>query len=243
MEEVEALGLGLRFDNRSSIEDGVGIDPTIFCSNELAFPFTPNDRAIPANSNFHPSVQQRWQDCSWYRPPSLTPFASGLGDSSPLHAGSLAVGQSVRFAADAKKPENSTSIQIESGASYTINVSPLQVWQDAQISSSAAGWKIVKSDDGAEWSIEGLETQKIPFVVGKVYQLSKGISRMSEAEWMELIVEIKGEDPGERYRLGTDFKVEFTATTSGELIAYANDAPGFYQNNQGWIFATIERTK
>ena len=238
MAEVEALGLGLSFDNRSSIEDGVGIDATIFCSNELAFPYTPNDRAIPAHSNFHPSVRQRWQDCAWYRPKSLTLFASELGESPPLHAGSLTVGQNVRFAVQAKEPENHTEIQIEGGATYTINVSPLQVWQDAQISSSAAGWKIVKSDDDGEWSIEGLETQKIPFALGKFYQLSKGISRVAEAEWMELIVEIEGE----KYRIGSDLRVEFTAITSGELIAYANDAPGFYQNNQGWIFATIERT-
>jgi uncharacterized protein (DUF2235 family) len=240
MAEVEAMGLGLSFDRRK-IEDGVGTDPTIFCSTELGFPFTPNNRAIPATSTLHPSVGQRWQDCSWYRPKSLAPFASSLGDSPSVPGGSLTVGQSIRFAVEAKEPENRTSIQIEKGATYTINVSPLQVWQDAQISSSAAGWKIVKSEDDGEWSIEGLETQKIPLVQRKFLQLSKGVSRMPAAEWMELIVEIKGEDVAERYRIGSHLRVEFTATTSGELVAYANDAPGFYQNNQGWIFAMIER--
>jgi uncharacterized protein (DUF2235 family) len=241
MAEVEAMGLGLSFDRRK-IEDGVGTDPTIFCSTELGFPFTPNNRAIPATSTLHPSVGQRWQDCSWYRPKSLAPFASSLGDSPSVPGGSLTVGQSIRFAVEAKEPENRTSIQIEKGATYTINVSPLQVWQDAQISSSAAGWKIVKSEDDGEWSIEGLEQQKISLVQRKFLQLSKGVSRMPAAEWMELIVEIKDEDVAERYRIGSHLRVEFTATTSGELVAYANDAPGFYQNNQGWIFATIERT-
>jgi uncharacterized protein (DUF2235 family) len=240
MEEVEATGLGLSLDRRK-IEDGVGTDPTIFCSTELGFPFTPNDRAIPATSNLHPSVQQRWQACAWYRPKSLARFASGLGDSPPVWGGALTVGQSVRFAVEAKEPENRTSIQIEQGATYVINVSPLQVWQDAQISSSVAGWKIVKSATDGKWRIEGLEPRKISLVRRKFLQLSKGVSRMPAAEWMELIVEIKGEDLTEKYRISSDFRVEFTATTSGELVAYANDAPLFYQNNQGWIFATIER--
>jgi hypothetical protein len=168
---------------------------------------------------------------------------AATGSTPRLKAGACAPpsGQSIRFAVEAKEPENRTSIQIEKGATYTINVSPLQVWQDAQISSSAAGWKIVKAEDDGEWSIEGLETKKIPLVQRKFLQLSEGVSRMPAAEWMELIVEIKGEDVAERYRIGSHLRVEFTATTSGELVAYANDAPGFYQNNQGWIFAMIER--
>jgi len=239
MEEVEALQLGLSFD-RSKIEDGVQTGSTIFFSNDLTFPFTPHDRIIPTTDDLHPSVHQRWQACSWYRPKPLNaePFKSQLGNSpDPVPTGILAVGQQSQFVVMAQNPENRTSVLIEKGGTYTISASPLQVWQDAQISCTAAGWKIVKSDDDNNWSIQSMETQNIPTALGKFYQLSKNLSRASEAEWMELVVEIEGE----KHRIGLDLSVNFIAATSGELIAYANDAPGFYQNNQGWIFANITR--
>jgi hypothetical protein len=244
IEEVEALNLGLSF-NLPKIEDGVHTDSSIFFSNDLAFPFTsyarkiPNNQNIPANKILHTSVQQRWQTCPWYRPKPLELFTSQLGESRNLKlAEPLAVGQTAPFVVIAQKPENHTSIQIEEGGTYTISVRPTQVWQDDQISCTAAGWKITKVGDDNDWVIQAIETQEISAVLGKFYQISKNLSQLAEAEWMELLVRIEDK----RYRVGPDLSVEFTSVTSGELIACANDAPGFYQNNQGWIFATITRT-
>jgi uncharacterized protein (DUF2235 family) len=241
MEEVKALPLGLSFDV-AKIEDGVQTDPTIFFANDHSFLFTPHDRQILATETLHPSVQQRWQACPWYRPKTLTsePFQSQLGNSPDLSSvGILAVGKKARFAVMAQESENLTSILIEKGGTYAISVSSMQVWQDAQISSTAVGWKIARSDDNDhEWIIQSIETQKISTALAKVYQLSKNLSRVPKAEWMELVVEIAGE----KYRIGSDLSVSFTAATGGELIAYANDASTLYQNNQGWIFATITRT-
>jgi hypothetical protein len=58
-------------------------------------------------------------------------------------------------------------------------VSPTQVWQDAQISAAAAGWKAIKFDDN-EWSIQAIETKKIPIAAGIFYELSKNLSRVPE---------------------------------------------------------------
>jgi Uncharacterized alpha/beta hydrolase domain (DUF2235) len=244
IEEVEALNLGLSF-NLPKIEDGVHIDSSIFFSHDLAFPFTPHnrkiphDRNIPASKILHPSVEQRWQTCPWYRPQPLESFASQLGESHNFNLTEpLAVGQTASFVVMAQKSENHTSVQIEEGGTYTICVSPTQVWQDAQISCTAAGWKITKVGDDNDWIIQAIETQEISAVLGKFYQLSKNLSRVPEAEWMELVIEIEDK----KYLIGSNLSVEFIAKSSSELTAYANDAPGFYQNNQGWIFASITRT-
>jgi uncharacterized protein (DUF2235 family) len=239
MEEVEALNLGLNFEP-TKIEDGVQTDPTIFFSNDLTFPFTSKNRKVTATDTLHPSVQQRWRACPWYRPEFLDtePFKSQLGESPNITpVGLLIAGQKAQFVVMAKEIQNRTSIEIENGGTYNISVSPTQVWQDAQISSLASGWQVTKSDDD-NWSIQGLETQKIPAAFGKFYHLSKNLTREPKAEWMELVVEIEGE----KHRIGHELSVTFTATTSGELIAYANDVPEFYKNNQGWIFASIHRT-
>jgi uncharacterized protein (DUF2235 family) len=233
MEEIEALQLGLSFD-LPKIEDGVQTDASIFFSLASGSSF---DRKIPTTDAFHPSVQQRWLVCPWYRPEPLEPFKSRLGDSpAPAPAEILEIDRQAQFVVMAKEPENRTSVLIEKGGTYTVSVSPVQVWQDAQISATAAGWKVVKSDDN-EWSIQAIKTQEIPAAIGKFYELSKSLSRVPEAEWMELVVEVAGE----KYRVGADLSVSFTAVTGGEAIAYANDATGFYQNNQGWVFATITR--
>jgi uncharacterized protein (DUF2235 family) len=241
MDEVEALNLGLKF-NRSQIEDGVETDPSIFFPNNLAFPYTLNDRKILNTDPLHSSVDQRWQTCDWYRPKSLKSisFKPKLSESSQLTADrSLAVGQKVEFVVMAQEFETDTSIIIENGASYTIRVSPRQVWQQAQICSNAAGWTIERSDRG--WHIRAMEIKKISDLQKIFYQLSQNLTRLPQAEWMELLFEIAGE----KYRidlLDHALSLNFNATTSGKLIAYANDVPGFHQNNQGWIFATITRT-
>ena len=243
MDEVEALNLGLKF-NRSQIEDGVDTDPSIFFSNNLAFPYTPNDRKILDTDTLHSSVERRWQICACYRPKSLESisFEPQLNESSQLTTDrSLAVGEKVEFVVMAQQCENPTSIIIENGANYTIQVSPRQVWQDAQICSNATGWMIERSD--GECHIRAMENQKVSDLQGGFYQLSRNLTRLPQAEWMELLFEIAGE----KYRLDRcdlgdrKLSLEFTATTSGQLIAYANDVPGFYPNNQGWIFATITR--
>ncbi len=236
MEEIEALQLGLSFD-LSKIEDGVQTDATIF----FASGWGSFNRTIPtmkAIDDFHPSVQERWLACPWYCPAPLEPFRSRLGNSpAPTPAEILAIDHQTQFVVMAREPENRTGVLVEKGGTYTVTVSPAQVWQDAQISATAAGWQVVKSDD-QEWSIQGVETKEISAAMGKFYELSKNLSRVPDAEWMELVVEVAGE----RYRVGASLSVSFTAVTNGEAIAYANDAPGFYQNNQGWVFATITRT-
>jgi hypothetical protein len=238
MDEVEALNLGLNF-NHSQIEDGVETDPSIFFPNNLAFSNTPNDRKILATDILHSSVDRRWQTCAWYRPKSLASisFKPKLSDELPSQTPdrSLAVGQKVEFVVMAQHFKNHTSIPIEHGANYTIQVSPRQVWQEAKICSNATGWMIERSNH--QWHALAMETQNIPDVMGLFYQLFKKLTRLHQAEWMELVVEITGE----KYRIDRELNINFTATTNGELIAYTNDVPGFYRNNQGWIFATITR--
>jgi hypothetical protein len=240
MDEVEALNLGLNF-NRAQIEDGIETDPNIFFPNNLAFSNTPNDRKILDIDTLHSSVDRRWQTCACYRPKSLKSisFKPKLSESLQLTADrSLAIGQKVEFAVMAQQFETHTYIIIENGANYTIQVSPRQVWQDAWLCCNAAGWTIERSD--RHWYIRAMEIQKISNILGRFYQLSRNLTRLPQAEWMELLFEIAGE----KYRLDLGYRalsLNFTATTSGKLIAYANDVPGFYRNNQGWIFATITR--
>lgn len=239
IKEVQALSLGLNFD-LARIEDGIQTDPRIFFSSDLKFPFKRNKRKIPETDMLHPSVSERWQACPWYRPLSLASeaFKDSLGESSSQEpVGLLAAGKEAQFIVEAEKNVNHTGIEIEEGGTYTVSVSPLQIWQDADIYCSAAGWKTAKSDDN-EWSIQGLETQKTSATLAKFYQFSKSISRNPEAELMELVIEVGSK----KYRISSDLSIKFTADNSGELIAYANDVWGFYQNNQGWIFATINRT-
>jgi uncharacterized protein (DUF2235 family) len=245
MAEVTALNLGLTFKD-GQIEDGLAIDPTIYFDNAVSFPFPSIKRDIPATTspqNFHISVQQRWQACSWYRPPALAGFSFGPIPPHPINASepsrALAVGETAQFVVWARQRSNPTGIAIQAQQTYRIEVSPLQVWQDAKIVCTAAGWQSLVVQDQISGKpagrLQAREPQTISPFWGWFYQVTKIFSREPRANWLELVAEVGGQ----KYPVGLD--CTFTATTTAPLIAYGNDVAMLYGNNKGWLFATITR--
>ncbi len=223
IEEVEKLGLS--FD-RNKIEKGISTDPSIYFGDELRPPFSKHIREIPPNANLHPSVSQRWNACSWYRPGNLH-----LSIKSPLASEvQLAVGDSARFVIFAEKSENETLIHLEQGGRYQITVSPCQIWQDDHIFCTAAGWRVEELEDH-EVSFPGQR---------KLLKIAEPLRRVPTANWMQLIVTVAGaSDPEQLFPIGLEG--EFVAPAGGRLVAFANDVEHFYFNNKGWVFAKIAR--
>jgi uncharacterized protein (DUF2235 family) len=77
IESVEKLNIGLKFD-RTKIEDGIEIDPTVDFANELKFPFSASIRTIPSAAILHSSVAKRWQLNHQYRPKNLASYQDVL---------------------------------------------------------------------------------------------------------------------------------------------------------------------
>lgn len=144
------------------------------------------------------------------------PPTTSLPDCKTIK-GQLGINQSCALLVDAKKTENLTGLELTPGEHYDVSVPIGQVWCDATIHNYPP-----KGSDGT-------------FIMNLFAWLKKD----RQAKWFSLIAEIKGEK--KPYDLGE--KSTFAVTGTGELLFYANDAKGFYCNNNGEILVEIRRVK
>jgi hypothetical protein len=121
---------------------------------------------------------------------------------------------------DAWKPLNRTSILCEIGGVYELATSPVQRWFDALYTADA----------------RGTDLRSRP-VIASYMRFFRRLRRKPDADWMALLVDIEGRD--RPAAVGFAHRLECCQT--GELVAYANEVPGFYWNNRGTLTLHVKR--
>ncbi|ANP76767.1 hypothetical protein A134_10265 [Vibrio crassostreae 9CS106] len=135
----------------------------------------------------------------------------------------LSLGESKILTVFAAEKINRTGVFLEVGKRYRFETNTAELWYDASIACSAAGWDRLGVTLGLkEVAIATME----PF------------RRVSNAKWFELCASIGSEDR-ETFRIGLN--ENYSPLTSGELCPFANDLECFYGNNKGAIHCTITR--
>ena len=105
-----------------------------------------------------------------------------------------------------------TGILLEQGLMYRMAVIEIEGWQDGHVPCDAGGHDI--------WYLK----------------LARFKRRVPEANWLALIGSIGGEEP---FVIG--MRMTYTATRSGQLVCFANDASFAYGNNKGWLKLQVTR--
>jgi hypothetical protein len=105
-----------------------------------------------------------------------------------------------------------TGIGLEQGAMYRMVVTEIEGWQDGHVPCDAGGHDI--------WYL-------------KLFRFKR---RVPDANWLALIGSIDGEEP---FLIG--MRTTYTATRSGQLVCFANDAGFAYGNNKGWLKLEVTR--
>jgi hypothetical protein len=105
-----------------------------------------------------------------------------------------------------------TGIALERGARYDLAVIEIEEWQDGHVPCDANGHDI--------WYL----------------RLARFKRRVPEANWLALMGSIDGEEP---FLIG--MHQSYTATRSGQLVCFANDAGFAYGNNKGWLRLKVKR--
>jgi hypothetical protein len=135
----------------------------------------------------------------------------------------LQVNESATFPVRAADRYNWAGVRLEGGASYRLEVSGNQKWQDASISCGAEGWT----------------SESLPWYKEAVVSHFEKDRRLPPANWFELIGAVDDEDT-DLFRIGKG--CQLTAPKDGDLHAFANDVRTRYGNNTGQLNVTVTRT-
>ena len=134
----------------------------------------------------------------------------------------MCVGETRVVAVHAHRRKNRTAVLCEAGASYSLTTSPLHRWLDLNYTTDARGTDLRHR--------RLLHTLMEPF---------RSHLRSPDAPWMALLVDVEG-----AHRPQTvGYALRLDVTGVGELIAYANEVPGFYWNNRGMIPLHVTRQR
>lgn len=130
-------------------------------------------------------------------------------------------GGATRVRVDAQCVWNRTGVQMQQGAVYEITATPvLEDWKDASTRSDLEdGWKGAAS------------------VAGTFARFRARASKLP----MYALVGAEGEDPKTFFKVGR--KAFHTAKNTSELVLFANDWNGRYQNNHGCADVTVRRIR
>ena len=245
-DRIQVLGLGLTIDP-SRIDLEMKTDHRSYVDTDYRDSLTgkilyqEGPRELPEGltlAGLHDSVLARWRDCPWARSQTLE---QALGTQLDEVAGSppapeiktLQPGESAEFVVLAKRPENDTGIDLQAGSRYEFEIPETQLWQDGnQAPCDANGWRVEEC--------EGLP----PLLVPALKAVEK-FRRSPQADWLELIgiLKISTPDGGDREEIFSIVREAkgWVAPQSGRLSACANDLPGKYDNNRGWLFVRVRR--
>jgi hypothetical protein len=125
----------------------------------------------------------------------------------------LAVGQQCVATVAAIEPWYSTGVFVDTGETYILKA--VGVWTDRKTSCGPAGYAS-------------------PNILMRWFEWSR---RVRGANWFALIGAV---DRASLFPIGDGTTLE--TTRRGVLFCFANDTPGFYRNNSGFVTLTIERT-
>jgi hypothetical protein len=174
--------------------------------------------------------QGRWQDRTVYK-----------GDRfHPSTGKALAVNESAKVEVDSKVWFDFSGILVEEGAQYCFAPDPAGRWKDKSIDCDATGWP---ADLNRGRTVFGWLQEKV------LESNSVGLTRrVPDANWFEMVACVGASGkPAMAIGHGQYAQKPWTATTSGLLFFFANDARlsgfghNFYDNNEGAINVTVRR--
>lgn len=168
--------------------------------------------------------------CVWYSAERIAEYSS-IDDArlAAAHtAASLDLFQSRIFTVQANQLYSPARVIAKPGEKYRFDIDRSQLWYDADIPATPAGWDRSKIGGVKEWFISFAESGR----------------RFPEAEWFEVIGTVK-KDENNHFRIlhHTDDAHPYEPKEEGELFAFANDLTEKYGNNLGSIEVTVTRIK
>jgi len=136
----------------------------------------------------------------------------------------LAMGESTTVRVDSPEYWNHTGVRLEAGATYRFATARTDAWIDWFIRTDAGGFTI----------------EEAPFFARAKMRQEEGNLRIVGANWFALSAALDAED-ARAFVIGSSSTK--TMDASGELTAFANDVPGYYDNNSGSVWLTITRLR
>ncbi|WP_045855646.1 phospholipase effector Tle1 domain-containing protein [Teredinibacter purpureus] len=241
--------------------DDVQIDPNVFGVNhqqsraKLISKVTLTDRVCcviedniikkNATPTLHESVAERIGGDRNYRPESLRNTAHNIvyndGETKAFVGFSehklaykknlrLPTSEGVETKIFAHLHYNHTGVVLKKGEKYRLKVVRLQEkrWRDAGL----------KPVDGEGWSREDADFN---FFKNAAFSAAESFKRVTgpNVQWFTLCGCI-GENEKEAFKIGNELEC-FEPLITGELCAFANDLPGYYGNNSGYLYLSIEK--
>jgi len=134
----------------------------------------------------------------------------------------LAPGQSATVLIASATYWNKTGVMLDADVTYRFETLPGAVWTDWFIRTGADGFLTDDAPAAAHAQLAAMESQR----------------RMPGARWFALTGAI-GSTEQTAFVIGSSATVR--AAVAGELTAFANDVPGYYDNNRGSLLLRITR--
>lgn len=176
----------------------------------------------------NPYTEKTVNFCVWYNHERVVEYTS-IDDArlAAAHIRSpLEINDSRTFTVQANQPYNPSRVLLRAGEKYRFEVNPDQLWFDADIPASPAGWDRSKIGKVKEWLIGFAESSR----------------RCPDAEWFEIVGSLdRSDDDLFRILKHTDPAHPYSPTKDAELYAFANDLRDKYGNNLGSIEVTVTR--
>jgi hypothetical protein len=129
----------------------------------------------------------------------------------------LEIGQSITVPVAARKSSNDTGLQVAAGQHYQFQAAG--TWVDIWLASDAGGYPTPR------WSLG--------------QRLAERFRRVPDAPWFALIGMVQDNTVSRAFVIGAASRI--TMPMSGRLACFANDVPGFYWNNRGALWLSIQR--
>ncbi len=127
------------------------------------------------------------------------------------------VGEPQTFTVRAHRPWNPSELQVAEGGHYRFQVTDVENWRDKG--------HLATPSDGI-------------LAVPRLLKIFGWLRRYKGANWYTLVGNI-GQRAHQSFLIGSGS--EHRAMANGELFAFANDAWGFYGNNEGTLTITVTR--
>lgn len=213
LKNAESRGLALTpaADQYRAVDPGSALIP-MKDSWSILWAF-PERRTIPANATIANSTVIRLDNDATYRPSNLNLNPDGTLNANYTVETVIAEPTMAKgIEVPANSPQFDTHIDIQAGKTYSFNASG--IWVDKNPPGVTA--------DGVEHP--GFPRNAVGF-----------LKKMHQENWMALIGRI---DSGDWFLIGSQATI--SNLPAGRLYCCANDAPGFYGNNQGTLRLDVE---
>lgn len=176
----------------------------------------------------NPYTEEAVGFCVWYSANKLIEYRS-IDDArqAAAHTASpLNVGETRTFTVHANRHYSPSGVILKPGEKYRFDVDSAQLWYDADIPATPAGWDRSKIGGLQSWIFGFAESER----------------RCPKGEWFELIGSI-GQNDTNLFRIlkHTVDAHGYEPEKEGELFAFANDLADKYGNNLGSVEVRVTR--